>query len=113
MTKIRISLPVVPAGLSPVYFRHSHRQVAIGIFGNTAGLDFGTNPPTPLTNSSMNAFEGCATIADVAGVLQFYTNGNLVLGQKIMFPMPSGNGLNGDGAATQNGYRCSSSSKQF
>ncbi len=69
-------------------------------FGNTAGLDFGTNPPSPLTNSSMNAFEGCATIADVAGVLQFYTNGNLVWDRNHV-PMPSGNGLNGDGAATQ------------
>lgn len=69
-------------------------------FGNTAGLDFSTTPPTVLTNSAMNAFEGAATIADASGALLFYTNGNLVW-NKNHVPMPSGNGLNGDGAATQ------------
>jgi len=69
-------------------------------FGNEAGLDFATNPPTPLTNGVMSAFEGCATISDINGTLQFYTNGNMVW-DRTHTPMPSGNGLNGDGAATQ------------
>ena len=69
-------------------------------FGNQAGLDFNTSPPTALTNGSMSAFEGCATISDVNGVLQFYTNGSNVW-DKTHTPMPSGVGLNGDGAATQ------------
>ncbi|MBL7924023.1 MAG: gliding motility-associated C-terminal domain-containing protein [Bacteroidia bacterium] len=69
-------------------------------FGNQAGLDFNTNPPSPLLNGAMNAFEGCATIADAGGNLQFYTNGNIVWDRNHV-PMPSGNGLNGDGAATQ------------
>ncbi|MFN8153133.1 MAG: gliding motility-associated C-terminal domain-containing protein [Bacteroidia bacterium] len=69
-------------------------------FGNNAGLDFFTSPPTVLTNSSMSAFEGTASISDAAGTLQFYTNGNLVW-DRTNTPMPSGNGLNGDGAATQ------------
>ena len=69
-------------------------------FGNQAGLDFSTSPPTPLTNSAMNAFEGCATISDANGNLLFYTNGNIVW-DRTHTPMPSGTGLNGDGAATQ------------
>ncbi len=69
-------------------------------FGAQAGLDFGTNPPTILTNGAMSAFEGCATIADPAGTLQFYSNGNNVWNRNHTI-MPSGNGLNGDGAATQ------------
>ncbi|MBK9637784.1 MAG: hypothetical protein IPO63_08170 [Bacteroidetes bacterium] len=69
-------------------------------FGNQAGLDFNSSPPTALTNGAMSAFEGCATISDVNGVLQFYTNGNMVW-DKTHTPMPSGSGLNGDGTATQ------------
>ncbi|CAN5466681.1 hypothetical protein BH11BAC2_BH11BAC2_20690 [soil metagenome] len=69
-------------------------------FGNGAGLDFGSNPPTALTNGALNAFEGCATISDNSGILQFYTNGNMVWNRNHL-PMPSGSGLNGDGAATQ------------
>ncbi len=69
-------------------------------FGNLAGLNFATTPPTPLTNSAMNAFEGCATISDTTGNLLFYTNGNMVW-NKNHVAMPAGNSLNGDGAATQ------------
>lgn len=69
-------------------------------FGNNAGLDFFSVPPAVLTNSSMSAFEGTASISDATGNLQFYTNGNIVW-DRTNTPMPSGNGLNGDGAATQ------------
>lgn len=69
-------------------------------FGNSAGLDFFSTPPSVLTSSSMNAFEGTASIADASGALQLYTNGNIVW-DRTNTPMPSGNGLNGDGAATQ------------
>lgn len=69
-------------------------------FGNQAGLDFNTNPPTPLTNGAMSAFEGCASISDVNGNLQFYTDGGIVW-DKTNTPMPSGSGLNGSGGASQ------------
>lgn len=89
--------------LTEFFIQIIHAQPLTGrnwYFGNMAGLDFATTPPTPLTNSAMNAFEGCATISDANGLLQFYTNGNIVW-DKNHTPMPSGNGLNGDGAATQ------------
>ncbi len=69
-------------------------------FGNSAGLDFFTSPPTIITSSAMNAFEGTASIADANGTLQLYTNGNIVWDRNNT-PMLSGTGLNGDGAATQ------------
>ena len=72
----------------------------IWYFGNQAGLSFSTNPPTALTNSAMSAFEGCATISDDNGNLLFYTNGSLVWNRNHA-PMPAGNGLFGNGAATQ------------
>jgi gliding motility-associated-like protein len=69
-------------------------------FGNQAGLDFNATSPVAITNGAMSAFEGCATISDVNGNLQFYTNGSIVW-DRTHTPMPSGSGLNGDGAATQ------------
>lgn len=75
-------------------------QSRIWYFGNEAGLDFATSPPTPLTNSSMNAFEGCASISDPQGNLLFYTDGSIVWDRNHI-PMPSGTGLNGNGGATQ------------
>lgn len=75
-------------------------QSRVWYFGNEAGLDFATNPPTPLTNSSMNAFEGCASIADPQGNLLFYTDGSMVWDRNHT-PMPSGSGMNGNGGATQ------------
>lgn len=45
-------------------------------FGQKAGLNFATAPPTALSNSAMQQVEGCATISDkVTGQLLFYTNG--------------------------------------
>lgn len=44
-------------------------------FGNQAGLDFMTNPPTILTNGAMVVTEGCSTMANAAGNLLFYTDG--------------------------------------
>jgi len=69
-------------------------------FGDFAGLSFSGGSPTVLTNGAMSAFEGCATISDDNGILQFYTNGNMVWNRNHV-PMPNGNSLNGDGAATQ------------
>ncbi len=47
-------------------------------FGEMAGLDFNTQPPTALTDGQMLTPEGCATISDPDGKLLFYTNGSTV-----------------------------------
>jgi len=57
---------------SPVF---SQKQTAIWYFGDKAGLDFRTNPPTILTDNVLNADEGCLSMSDTSGNLLFYTNG--------------------------------------
>ncbi len=46
-------------------------------FGDSAGLNFATEPPTPFL-SSIKTFEPSATISDEAGNLLFYTNGKTI-----------------------------------
>ncbi len=64
----------------------------IWYFGKKAGLDFNpANGPVVLTNSAMEADEGCASVSDDNGNLLFYSNGLTVYNRnhKVM--------LNGDG----------------
>lgn len=69
-------------------------------FGDYAGIDFNTTPPSVLTNSAMITPEGVASIADENGNLLFYTNGVTVYNKNhaIMF---NGNGLAGHTASSQ------------
>lgn len=72
----------------------------IWYFGDNAGLDFSTNPPTALTNGMLSTYEGCATIADVSGNLLFYTDGETVYDQNHNI-MTNGAGLLGNWSSTQ------------
>ncbi len=72
----------------------------IWYFGNHAGITFGTNPPTALTNGQMSTYEGCATISDSIGQLLFYTEGATVWNKNHQI-MDNGTGLNGTAAAAQ------------
>jgi gliding motility-associated-like protein len=81
------------------------KEGRIWYFGNKAGLDFSTNPPTILSNGQLNTFEGCASIADkVTGQLLFYTDGTTAWGKNHL-PMPSlpTGGLGGHTSSTQSG----------
>jgi hypothetical protein len=70
-------------------------------FGKFAALDFSTNPPTSLNNSSMTTQEGCASIADPnTGNLLFYTDG-ITIWNKNHLPMANGTGLMGNFSTTQ------------
>lgn len=69
-------------------------------FGDSAGLSFGTEPPTVLTNGSLNTIEGCATISDTLGTLLFYTNGVTVWNRNHQV-MNNGTGLNGHVSSSQ------------
>lgn len=68
-------------------------------FGNQAGLDFNTSPPTSLTGT-MNTIEGTASIADVNGNLLFYTDGTVIYNQNHQV-MSNGSGINCHGTPTQ------------
>jgi hypothetical protein len=69
-------------------------------FGNYAGLDFTTSPPTTLQNSAMVADEGCASISDLSGNFLFYTNGQTVW-DKTHVIMQNGSNLIGHTSSTQ------------
>jgi gliding motility-associated-like protein len=69
-------------------------------FGNQAGLDFMTTPPTVLTNGAMNCSEGSASIADGAGNLLFYTDGITIYNASHV-AMTGGTNMAGSGNATQ------------
>ena len=70
-------------------------------FGDRAGLDFNTSPPTVLTDGQLDTQEGVATISDNNGALLFYTDGVTVWDQTHQI-MPGANGvLNGHFSSTQ------------
>jgi gliding motility-associated-like protein len=83
----------------------AQKEGAIWYFGIKAGLDFNTNPPTPLSNSQMRTNEGCFSIADPSsGQLLFYSDGRFIWGRnhQLMPSIPAG-GLGGDSSSTQSG----------
>lgn len=69
-------------------------------FGYGASLDFATGVPMPMAGSAMNTDEGCASIADAAGNLQFYTDGATAYNRQHG-AMPNGTGLHGHVSSTQ------------
>ena len=59
--------------ISPISY--AQKEGNIWYFGNNAGLDFNTNPPTVLSNGAMHAPEGSSSISDATGNFLFYTDG--------------------------------------
>jgi hypothetical protein len=86
--------------LFPFIHCKSQQEFSKWYFGNNAGLDFSTSPPTILTNGAMTAPEGCATVCDASGNLLFYTNG-MTIWNASHSVMANGNGLFGDTSSTQ------------
>lgn len=79
---------------------HLNGQNQIWYFGDHAGIDFNTSPPTPLTNGQLNTGEGCSSISDLGGNLLFYTDGIKVWNRNHV-QMPNGYGLLGNSSTTQ------------
>lgn len=77
----------------------AQKEAANWFFGDRAGLDFNTNPPTAVTGS-LQTVEGSATISDKDGKLLFYTDGSTVYDQ-LHREMPHGTGLKGNVSSTQ------------
>lgn len=71
-------------------------------FGRYAGLNFNTDPPTPLLDGELNTWEGCATISDKDGNLLMYTDG-IKVWDRDHNQMPNGFNLGGDPSSTQSG----------
>ncbi|RYF83215.1 MAG: hypothetical protein EOO03_15550 [Chitinophagaceae bacterium] len=69
-------------------------------FGENAGVNFNTNPPTSLQDGAMDTPEGCATLTDGQGNLLMYTNGSVIF-NRLHQQMPNGFGLWGDPSSFQ------------
>jgi PKD repeat protein len=69
-------------------------------FGDHAGLDFTSGSPVVDLNSAMYTDEGCASISDASGLLQFYTDGTSVWNRNHLV-MVNGTNLNGSSTSSQ------------
>lgn len=78
----------------------SQNEFKIWYFGNQAGLDFTTNPPTVLTNTFVNCTEGVATVCDNSGSFLFYSDGTALMDATNTY-MANGMGLGGGQSSTQ------------
>ncbi|MBX7206042.1 MAG: T9SS type A sorting domain-containing protein [Bacteroidia bacterium] len=81
-------------------FAQDYKRTFNWYFGDSAGLSFATNPPTVLTNGVLNTWEGCSSISDTNGNLQFYTDGRTVWNKNHQV-MQNGTGLKADPSSTQ------------
>ncbi|MDO1449900.1 gliding motility-associated C-terminal domain-containing protein [Rhodocytophaga aerolata] len=79
---------------------YTQKQANVWYFGNKAGIDFNTSPPTPALGSVMAQFEGCATICDKNGNLLLYTDGRTVWSQNHTV-LTDGDGLFSSVTSTQ------------
>lgn len=88
------------AGVNVKEYRLQDQRSNIWYFGNKAGIDFNTlpNPPKALSNSAMNAPEGCAIICDRNGKAIFYTDGDNVYNKADVL---IASGIGGDPLASQ------------
>ena len=69
-------------------------------FGNNAGIDFMTSPPSSILGGQLSTAEGCSGIADASGNLLFYTDG-ITVWNSTNAVMANGTGLDGDPSSTQ------------
>ena len=67
---------------------------------NNTGLNFSTNPPTPISGFSLGVAEGVASIADAQGNLLFYSNG-IAINNAAHNLMANGSGIIGNTSTTQ------------
>ncbi|MBL7933020.1 MAG: hypothetical protein JNL60_14020, partial [Bacteroidia bacterium] len=72
----------------------SQNQASNWYFGQNAGLNFSTNPPTITTNGAMSTANSCASMSDANGNLLFYTNG-ITVWDATHNSMANGTGLAG------------------
>ncbi|ARV07893.1 hypothetical protein BTO04_14845 [Polaribacter sp. SA4-10] len=85
----------------------SQKEANFWYFGENAGLDFSTNPPTALTNGQLNTTEGCSSFSSPSGELLFYSDGIKVFSKNHTLMTYSdgslANNLQGNPSSTQSG----------
>tara|TARA_R110002096_G_scaffold68159_1_gene164742 strand:- start:14805 stop:17546 length:2742 start_codon:yes stop_codon:yes gene_type:complete len=80
----------------------AQNQASNWYFGENAGISFNldTDSVTTTTDGRLNTVEGCTSISDDDGNLQFYTDGSLVWNKNHVI-MSNGTGLIGNFSSTQ------------
>jgi PKD repeat protein len=86
--------------ISSITFTKAQNEYSKWYFGQLAGLDFTSAPPTLLINGAMISTEGCASISDANGNILFYTNGATIY-NSMHTAMANGSGLLGHNSSTQ------------
>lgn len=76
-------------------------RAMVWYFGDHSGINFSSGEPEVLTDGTMIAEAGCASICDEDGNLLFYTNGNKVWNRNHQI-MTNGDTLNGSQLVNQN-----------
>lgn len=97
---MKINKPITLFLLSVIVLFSSAQQANYWYFGNQAGLNFNTNPPTPLSNGLTGNVDNTSAISDLNGNLLFYTDGVSVRAANGSI-MPNGSGLIGHQSAGQ------------
>lgn len=83
------------------FMSFAQRETSNWYFGSGAGITFNIDgSTTALTDGKLNTLEGCASISDDTGMLQFYTDGITVYNRNHEV-MENGNFLYGDSSSTQ------------
>jgi PKD repeat protein len=83
-----------------VLFYYCQNETAKWYFTGGGAIDFVTNPPSILANSSMTSSEACASIADGQGNLLFYSDGENIWNNSNVL-MANGSQLFGDQSTSQ------------
>jgi hypothetical protein len=78
------------------------KRTNIWYFGQNAGVNFNTTPPTTLTDGKINTWESTGIICDTSGNLMFYTDGKTVW-NKLHLVVKNGTNLLGDRSSSQTG----------
>lgn len=86
------------AGVNVKEYGLQDQRRNVWYFGNKAGIDFNVSPPKALSNSAMNAPEGCAIMCDRNGKALFYTDGDNVYDKNDAL---IASGIGGDPLASQ------------
>ncbi|PQJ82207.1 T9SS type B sorting domain-containing protein [Polaribacter glomeratus] len=85
----------------------SQKEANFWYFGENAGIDFSTSPPTALTNGKLNTTEGCSSFSSPTGELLFYSDGIEVFNKDHALMTYSdgrlANDLKGNPSSTQSG----------
>ena len=101
MTKIFLHFSFLVLFILPLSGQNIQNSSNIWYFGDRAGLDFNTSPPTALTDGQINTQEGVASVSDNNGDLLFYTDGSTIWDRSHQ-AMPNADGnLNGHWSSSQ------------